>query len=249
MTKKDFGSILTDYEFFMANSNEAEMGALRLSQVITSLKLKDFNLLDFGAGNGAFTKTLVDKLSYKPKNLNLVEPVINCLEASREIEFPVSKVIRNLELKPTPAHNKVDIIISNHVLYYVNDLQNTTAQISESLKKNGIILITMANSNNDLISFWEDSFNSIGMDIPYNLQHDVIKAFENLGYSVRKTEVQAKLTFPDIEQHRQKIARFLIGDYYSKINSSTIHSLFDRHSNNGQVLMNLTDTILAFERK
>src|SRR5262245_59894884 len=78
MAAKDFGSIESDYAFFMAHATEAESDAAEYTRALAGFAegRASIRLLDFGGGTGEFTQQLLSALNWSPQalQLTLVEP-------------------------------------------------------------------------------------------------------------------------------------------------------------------------------
>jgi SAM-dependent methyltransferase len=229
---KDFAPIVSDYEFFMRHSTEAEND---LADFRTALEqfLPDeraIRMLDFGCGTGEFTYLLLECLGWSPDRLQLalIEPVENqCRQAAERLQrFTVSPIEQGRDLRRC-GQEGFDIIFANHVLYYVSDLDVTLAQLVGALNPGGLFLSSIAGRDNALIRFWEKGFGAIGQSIPYWLAEDVGAALKKIGVSYEKGPSRYEVSFPDSEENRMKILRFLFADHLSSMPGQELLTLFD----------------------
>src|SRR5262245_60406276 len=156
MTKnpdKDFGPIANDYAFFESHATEAEQDALayveRLREIVPPQGV--LRMLDFGCGSGSFTARFLKQAGWPPERLqlSLVEPV----EAARR-----QAVARLAGFTKTPAAESAtlpagltasfDIVLANHVFYYVPDLRGQLTTLLDALSASGVFLTAIAARTN-----------------------------------------------------------------------------------------------------
>src|SRR5690606_35947730 len=108
-------------------------------------------------GNGDFSERLYAALNWPPQSLQLtlMEPVphqreLAALRLARFTQTPIT-VLTQLPSADSPPY---DVILSNHALYYVPDLQQTLTQMFERLAPGGKMLLAMAGWDNALMQLW-----------------------------------------------------------------------------------------------
>lgn len=242
MAAKDFGPIESDYAFFMAHATEAENDA---AQYVRELRGFDadrsgLRMLDFGCGAGDFTHRLLSALRWSPQvlDLTLMEPVPQHRERARLrlAEFS-ARPVRVLEQLNESPQERFDLIISNHVLYYVDDLEGTLARLAARLDPGGRLLLAIAGWTNALMELWQSGFEHLGIAPPYHGAEDVAAALYRRGLDFRTTRVPYELRFQDREEHRLSVLRFLFGDYLSKLPKSTLLAAFNPYARGGVVVI------------
>ncbi|MFK8137906.1 MAG: class I SAM-dependent methyltransferase [Bdellovibrionales bacterium] len=232
----------------MKNSNESKMILDFLGKFFEKSfkKHEDIDVLDFGCGSGEFASQYIVYLKEKISSFSAVEPV---LENHASID---KNIAAGMELKPIksfgdicdiPEETLFDLIVSNHVLYYVPDISKTVDNLVSKIKNNGFLLITMASPENTLIKFWQKSFSKIGISIPFNQNTDLMSTLEERRIKFQTKKIEAGLDFSDTSQNRIKIGKFLLGDYFYKINEKEISYFFEEYSKNGRVIMELVDNV------
>lgn len=233
MSVKDFGSIENDYAFFMAHATEAESDVAEYTRELAGIiKGKDsIRLLDFGCGTGEFTQQLLSSLNWPSESLEmtLVEPVRHqqeeaTLKLARYSQFP----IETLGTLASVRVSQFDLVLSNHVLYYVDDLGSTLQQLICSLKPDGKLLLAIAGWGNPLIQFWKTGFELSGRSVPYHVSEDVETILTAQGARFRKSKSFYRLYFSDSVENRLKILRFLFGEYLQEIPLQRLLEEFDR---------------------
>src|SRR4029079_2917081 len=106
-----------------------------------------------------------------------------------------------------------ELAVSNHVLYYVPDLDSVLGQILSALAPGGRFVTAIAGRDNALIQVWVKAFALLGRPIPYNIAEDVEAWLQQRGQPYDRQQVRYELTFPDSEQNRLKILRFLLSEH------------------------------------
>jgi len=248
MTKnpaKDFGPIAEDYVFFEEHSTEAEQDSRAyLTQLRQSLPTEGtIRMLDFGCGSGTFTARLLNQASWPPERLELtlIEPVeaARGQAASRLAGFSQRRVTA-LETLPVGLRENFDIIIANHVLYYVADLKDQLKRLIEALAPTGLFLTAIAGQTNALIELWVVGFELLNQEIPYNMSEDVEFALQELGADIEQQPIAYELTFPDTEENRMKIIRFLMANHLTPTLHRPLLDLFDKYHNDGRIVIRTT---------
>jgi trans-aconitate 2-methyltransferase len=243
MTKnpeKDFEPIAADYAFFEAHATEAEEDARAylegLGEIATSQRV--LRMLDFGCGSGTFTARFLKQLGRPPEQLRLtlIEPVESARrQAVARLAGYIDADAAQLAKLPTSLDAVFDIVLANHVLYYVDDLQDQLATLIGALSTSGVFLAAIAARTNALIEFWISSFRLIGEEIPHNTSEDVETALGELGVDYQKQQVPYELTFPDTNENRMRIIRFLLSKYLEKMPQRPLLDWFDRFSHAGHI--------------
>lgn len=240
MATKDFGAIENDYAFFMAHATEAECDVAEYVRELAAFPTgrPSIRLLDFGCGAGDFTARLLSALKWPPEVLRiaLVEPVQHQREeAVRRLAQFSRHAIESLERLPPSQAAQFDVVLSNHVLYYVDALDQALRQMRELLRPGGKMLLAIASWDNTLMQLWKTGFALLGRPVPYHAAEDVEAALLNQGARPRKTRACYQLRFPDTEENRLKILRFLFGEHLQEISPQRLLGEFDRLAEVGHV--------------
>jgi trans-aconitate 2-methyltransferase len=239
---KDFAPIAQDYEFFSRHATEAREDAQALAQYLANLPVRPapLTMLDFGCGDGDFTERLLRQAGWLPGQLRLVlvEPVEAARRqaAARLARFSAQPIVDWVAL-PSVLPALCDLILANHVFYYVPQLKSQMAALIAALADGGILLASIAGRSNALIEFWIVAFEILKMEIPYNTSEDVEAALQALDLQFEKHPVKYELAFPDIQANRLKILRFLLADHLPQLPMQPLLNLFDKYSTAGQIRM------------
>lgn len=228
---KDFGAIADDYSFFERHATEAREDVRAYAEELRGLlpAAGVLRMLDFGCGTGGFTERLLDELGWQAEQvaLTLVEPVdsVRRQAVERLASYSGTPIVDSATL-PGEGSGQFDLILANHVLYYVPNLRAELAKLVGS---------AIAGRSNALIQFWIAAFAKLGRDVPYHVAEDVERALQELGASYAKRSVAYELTFEDSEANRMRILRFLLADYLPLLPREFLLGLFDQHSRSGRV--------------
>jgi len=240
MAAKDFGPIENDYSFFMAHATEAESDVAEYTRELAGFAdgRELIRLLDFGCGTGEFTQRLLSALNWPPELLKMtfVEPVRHQREkAARKLAHDSQFPIETLETLPTVSEPQFDLMLSNHVLYYVDDLRSTLQQLVNLLDLDGKLLLAIAGWDNSLIQIWKAGFELLGRPVPYHVSEDVETILTAQGVRFRKSKSFYRLCFPDSVENRSKILRFLFGEHLQEISPHRLLTEFEHHVQDDQI--------------
>ena len=239
MAAKDFAPIADDYAFFMTHSSEAARDAAAYAAALAGFaeERDAINMLDYGCGGGEFTVRLLSALRWPPEQLalTLVEPVAAHREqaAERLADFSREPISSSGELPS--ASLKFDCILSNHVLYYVHDLEQTLSQLAQSLAPRGVMLLAIAGWENVLLKFWQRGFALLDEPVPYYAAEDVAAVLSRRGMRFDIKPVRFEIRFPDTPDNRAHIMRFLFGEHFTRLPTTTLLSWFDPFARDGQI--------------
>ena len=172
-TLKSFEEIHDAYAYFQAHSTEAhECTQALLSELLRIVpQNQSWTLADFGCGAGEFTDGLLKQCNFAPDLLSLIliepDPSYRNTASQRLSGFTKNPIVTKPTLTthdfPSPA---ADILLSNHVLYYVSDLNQTLNSLQAAIKPNGTLLISLANRTNALLQGWDFLFGLFGEKCP-----------------------------------------------------------------------------------
>ena len=145
---KDFGLIEGDYDFFMETSTEAECDLEAYRPYVDALSAKEgpIRMLDFGCGGGDFPEKFLDQAAWPAERptLGLVEPVeTQRHHAAERLGRFTRSPIQQWPFMPAEPIGPFDLILSNHVFYYVTDLDGEVARLRDALAPGGLFLIAL----------------------------------------------------------------------------------------------------------
>jgi len=261
---KDFRGIWEDYAFFESHSTEFE-NALQAHREFVAEHFKQrsgeqLNLLDFGCGQGTFLAALLkDHPVFKtPTQVTLVDRDSGAVSGAAKkiaqlaeaggflLAPPITGRIYFSQATPLDAH----LIIAKHVLHYVADLKETVELLVAKCATGGLILFTLASSDNGL-----NQLNAAAMALRPDLKSlPKIPTLETLSRflpgritrSVR--QVKSEIRFEDTPANRQKIHRFNLGDHYSRFTEAELKPLMDPYRVGSEIIIPLIDEILVLQK-
>lgn len=250
-SRKSFEGIHEDYSFFLGHSTEP---AACRSAMLGPIKEKfgargALKMLDFGCGGGEFLERLLESWNY-PKNdleLALIEVDPGYLEAARKKTAIFSTRPIRASVTAQESENSLDLITSNHVLYYVKDLPATLGLFKKWLKPGGLGIVILGGRGNQLCRLWELAFGRAGQAVPYYLAEDVLAVLEDMKANVVHQTVQSQLRFPDTLENRRKILRFLFQGKPEGPGPETLSGLMDGWSVGGEIVMENADSLYLLQ--
>ncbi|MDD3581368.1 MAG: methyltransferase domain-containing protein [Desulfobacca sp.] len=253
-SRKHFDAIHDDYIFFAEHATEAEQDVNHYLPHVRSLVESGelVRLLDFGCGAGEFLDRFLSGAGFRPNRLTiaLVEPddVYRQQAVTRTQAFTTASVAAWPSL-PTEVQDYFHLALSNHVLYYVVDLDETLRQILNALTVGGLFLMAIAGSQNVLMQFIERCFALLHQPLPYYRAEEVDASLARLGIAFQKYNVPYQIDFSDTQENRLKILRFLLGNHFAEMDQREALKLFDAYSNDGRIVIHTFHNHYVIRRK
>lgn len=249
-TKKDFAPIVDAYDFFRKNSNEYDANKTVLIEQLNPLLKENMSILDFGGGNGELLHDIYQKTNLhkcKPR-LSLIEPVSEYQQtATKKFKSTDASFVIYESLEKCPDKS-IDVLLVNHVLYYVKDLESVILNLLQKLSPNGSLFVILANENNALIKLWEKFFSKMEMKIPYFLTKDLRLIARNKPIKYNETaNIHSLFKFENTKENRSKVARFLLGEYANKISDEVIQENLAQYQKGSEVELPLEDSLFVFK--
>lgn len=243
---KDFTPIQGDYEFFATHSTEPESDLAAYAERLTSFAppAGPIRVLDFGCGPGTFTSRFLERAGWGKDrvDLALVEPSdAYRRQAVERLKGGTDHPIRARAGLPADSRETFDLILSNHVLYYVPELETTLSRLARALTPGGLFLTTIAGRKNALVDFWFQAFPRVGKPVPYQTAEDVEAALARLGIPFDRQEVRYTLSFPDRVENRLKILRFLFGEHLADMPEGDVLDLFKPYVDGDRIDIRTSD--------
>jgi SAM-dependent methyltransferase len=242
VTSKNFGPIREDYRFFEEHATEAAEDVRAYLPHVHALVTESgpIRLLDFGSGSGRFACQFLARARFPRERLwlSLVEPE----EGYRQQAIDQLQPFTAHPLQAWPAllpdlAAHFDLVLANHVFYYVPNLADVLAGILRALTPSGLFLTAMAGQRNILIQFWNACFAWIGKPVPFHTAEDLEVTLARQGASYRKQAIQYELVFADAEENRVKILRFLLGSYFAEVPRQAMVELFTPYAQAGRIVI------------
>jgi trans-aconitate 2-methyltransferase len=237
---KDFSLIADDYVFFETHATEAEQDARAYARQLTGVQPNGgtVRMLDFGCGSGSFTMRFLEQVGWRSESvqLTLVEPAdLVRRQATARLGAFTNASISESSAMPARLVKCFEVVLANHVFYYVPDLHSILRQLMDAVSPTGLFLSAIAGRTNALIQFWIVGFGLLGREIPYHTSEDVEAAFRELGASYEKQQVPYRVAFADNNENRMRIIRFLLADHLAEMPHRPLLDLFDQYSRSGRI--------------
>jgi len=238
-TGNDFGTVAADYEFFMSHSDETEQSLILLAETLQNFRhdRETVRMLDFGCGAGSFSNAVLSVLNWPQSQLELtlLEPV----EHQRTQAVALLQSFSSLQVNSCSDLNQLsgtyDLILANHSLYFVMDLEATLNTLFKCLNPGGLLLIAIAGWDNFLVKLWRTGFEQIEEDVPYYTAEDVEILLRRRDEPFRTEETHYRIAFPDSIENRMKILRFLFFEHRDRIRLELLLELFGRYEKAGRI--------------
>jgi len=254
VSSKNFGPIRDDYTFFEEHATEAAQDLLAYAPYLPSLTIESgpIRMLDFGCGAGEFTAQFLTltRLSQERLWLSLVEPEeMYRQQAVERLQAFTTHLVGAWPALPSSMDACFDLVLANHVFYYVRNLNEVLSGILRSLATPGIFLTAIAGQRNTLIQFCYHCFGLIGKPFPFHTAEDLEVALAHLGEIYHKQDVQYDLVFPDSEENRLKILRFVLGDYFHEVPRQPMLDLFNVYAHADQIVIQTVHKQFIIQRQ
>lgn len=172
LIKKQFEKSMNDYN---KNATVQDLMASKLIIELSKITTDFENVLELGSGTGLLTKRIAKNINFKTFNAN------DLIEKSK---LYVQKIIPNANficgnaLKIKPA-KKMDLIISNAMFQWFENLEKAVSILKFSLKKDSILAFS---------TFTPENFKEIkeitGLTLIYKSKEEIIKALTAQGFEI-----------------------------------------------------------------
>jgi SAM-dependent methyltransferase len=249
----DYAEVRGDFEFFLAHSTEtaAQIAALAPHMAWLADRSKPVRILDFGCGAGLFTERLLGAVGPSPEHLVLVllEPVgAQLREAERRLAPLASRVVAaGPDIEGTTT-DRFDLIIANHSLYYVAEPAATAAGLLQRLAPGGRVIAALLDHGNALAGIWKAGYAAANMRFPFMLAEQLEAILDWQGFAFERETISYKIAFPDREDGKRRILRFLMGADLEHVPPTQVNALFQSYRHGDMILMETTYPHLVAER-
>ena len=253
-SSKPFGPIRDAYAFFQQHATETEADIRVYLPHIHGMALRDspLRMLDFGCGDGGFTAALLGSLCVPSERLQLalVEPDdVYRHQAIEQLQPYSTQPVQVWPALPAHLHACYDLVMANHVLYYVPDLHSTLLALLGALATPGLFLAAMAGRANAMAQLYLDCFDLLGKPFPFHPAEDCEAILARLGEAYCMEDVHYELVFPDTEGNRLRMGRFLLGGDFHAVPRPALLQCFDPHAHAGQIAMQLVHQHFIVQRR
>lgn len=177
-------------------NDNAKIQKKMAERLLSFLDRKDFDdILEIGCGTGFLTQLVNEKFSFKTYTANDI--VESCEKYVKEINPKIDFIPADIEKAVESSDKKYDLIISNAVFQWVENLESFIKLLVSKLNDGGILLFSTFGPEN----FREVNF-VLGKTLPYysaNELQEIIKDYKNI--VEQEMHVMAFKTPKDILKH------------------------------------------------
>lgn len=177
-------------------NDNAKIQKKMAERLLSFLDRKDFDdILEIGCGTGFLTQLVNEKFSFKIYTANDI--VESCEKYVKEINPKIDFIPADIEKAVENSDKKYDLIISNAVFQWVENLESFIKLLVSKLNDGGVLLFSTFGPEN----FREVNF-VLGKTLPYysaNELQEIIKDYKNI--VEQEMHVMAFKTPKDILKH------------------------------------------------
>lgn len=182
--KKQFEKSMKDYD---QNATVQEMMASKMILELVKISTNFENVLELGSGTGLLTKRLKKYISFKNFYAN------DLVEKSKVY---IQKIISNVNFicgnaLKVKISKKVDLIISNAMFQWFDNLEKSIELIKLNLNNNGILAFSTFSPEN-----FKELQELTGLTLKYRTKEDIENILSNAGFEILYIEnFYEELTF------------------------------------------------------
>lgn len=177
-------------------NDNAKIQKKMAERLLSFLDRKDFDdILEIGCGTGFLTQLVNEKFSFKTYTANDI--VESCEKYVKEINPKINFIPADIEKAVENSDKKYDLIISNAVFQWVENLESFIKLLVSKLNDGGVLLFSTFGPEN----FREVNF-VLGKTLPYysaNELQEIIKGYKSV--VEQEMHVMAFKTPKDILKH------------------------------------------------
>ena len=177
-------------------NDNAKIQKKMAERLLSFLERKDFNdILEIGCGTGFLTQLVNDSFNFNTYTANDI--VESCEKYVKEINPKINFIPADIEKAVENSDKKYDLIISNAVFQWVENLESFIKLLVSKLNDGGVLLFSTFGPEN----FREVNF-VLGKTLPYysaNELQEIIKGYNNV--VEQEMHVMAFKTPKDILKH------------------------------------------------
>ena len=177
-------------------NDNAKIQKKMAERLLSFLDRKDFNdILEIGCGTGFLTQLVNEKFSFKTYTANDI--VESCEKYVKEINPKINFIPADIEKAVENSDKKYDLIISNAVFQWVENLESFIKLLVSKLNDGGVLLFSTFGPEN----FREVNF-VLGKTLPYysaNELQEIINGYKSV--VEQEMHVMAFKTPKDILKH------------------------------------------------
>ena len=190
LIKKRFARNLGSY------NDNARIQKQMAEKLVSFLKEKEYNnILEIGCGTGLLTELAVENLKFEKYVANDI--VEGCSEYVKNICPEIKFVSGDIEELLEQSDAKYDLIISNAVFQWFDDLSDVINKLVQKLNKGGTLLFSTFGAEN-----YREIFFVLGKTLPYFSKREIEEMIKAYAYEIEEeSRILAFNTPKDILKH------------------------------------------------
>ena len=135
LIKKRFSKCITTYD------ENAKIQKRMAEKLFSLVERNDFDkILEIGCGTGLLTKIAIEKLNFRTYTANDI--VGDCKDLIKQLSPEIKFIQADIENIIKDSNNKYDLIISNAVFQWIEDIEGFISTLYEKLEPNGVLLFS-----------------------------------------------------------------------------------------------------------
>jgi len=216
-----FQAVEDDFAFFLEHTDEiAREIPLYRESLLALLPPAGARMMEYGPGTGSMLKNILSGPGLENLLPRLEAVLAEPSPAFREqCRLNLSGLgLKRLEIFPfvadyleTPdAEHSLDLILTNHVFYYVDVFPAEFALLLKALKPGGHIVGALGDPGHPLLKVYEANWDKWGVVKHRRHPSEILQAFRASGLNIETRLVSSALEFPDTPENRLKMHRFLL---------------------------------------
>jgi len=181
------------------------------------------SILEIGCGTGLLTQSAVNKFSFKEYTANDIVP--ECEAYIKEISPEIQFISDDAENFISNDKNKYDLIISNAVFQWIENIETFIPELIDKLNQGGCLLFSTFGVEN-----FREIYHVLGKTLPYKSVKEYEKLFKNIPHKIEEEiRVLAFKSTRDILKHIKNTGVNALSETYW---TKTDMSKFEKGYNN-----------------
>jgi SAM-dependent methyltransferase len=229
-----FQTVETDFDFFLRHTNEIETEWPKyLDQFLRLLKPgTPQKIMEYGPGTGYMMKRIFEndgmKQFYPYLEVVLIEPSPHYQDSLQNTlgNIPIQSLTIYANIAEysglAGTEGSIDIIMSNHVFYYVEHFKEEFHHLNRVLKSGGYLLTSLCLQEHALIKAYVENCKKMGVPQRKHEPRDIVAEFVACNFTITREIVRSKLEFLDTVPNRMAIHRFIMLEEETRIPPSRL---------------------------
>ncbi len=177
-------------------NDNAKIQKKMAEHLVSLLPSKNFNnILEIGCGSGLLTELILEKVSFEKYAANDI--VKSCEKYIKNLSPNIEFLCGDIENIIEQTTDKYDLIVSNAVFQWIDDLESFIRRLFLRLNPNGIILFSTFGAEN-----FREIYYVLGKSLPYKTAREYEQMFSDIPHKIEEeAHVLAFKTPKDVLKH------------------------------------------------